>query len=311
MEWGQPTNGSAARRHSSQSHGFAVRLWSNLCICSPAVVQLVRTNLAPDFPLFHDCLHVWIECIEMRHSVDLGFRVWPFLVWDSVVNTILLWQWHVSVQHISWQTTLKKTCQSSLLQQCKCIFENESWYFHADWGCWHWLQQWQILASVYIFDKRGCCLSSSDTDHDTFRDLMHTGSSQHVPMKGYLIQTSDVLGQLAKLHFPFMYQNESYSYSYLKITSLILILTQTDFQCNAHCCSCSRLSGKIAMLAEEPRNCRITHSSRWTGGRSARPGGTGRGAWSRPPSGKLCKHWNYSLNMQLLTFASTTPSQPN
>ena len=53
MEWGQPTNGSAARRHSSQSHGFAVRLWSNLCICSPGGVELVRTILAPDFPLFH------------------------------------------------------------------------------------------------------------------------------------------------------------------------------------------------------------------------------------------------------------------
>ena len=33
---------------------FAVRIWSNLCICSPGVVELVRTNLAPDFPLFHD-----------------------------------------------------------------------------------------------------------------------------------------------------------------------------------------------------------------------------------------------------------------
>ena len=54
MEWGQPTNGSAARQHSSQSHGFAVRVWSNLCICSPGVVKLVKTNLAPDFPLFHD-----------------------------------------------------------------------------------------------------------------------------------------------------------------------------------------------------------------------------------------------------------------
>ena len=53
MEWGQPTNGSAARQHSSQSHGFAVRLWSNLCICSPGVVELVKSNLAPDFPLFH------------------------------------------------------------------------------------------------------------------------------------------------------------------------------------------------------------------------------------------------------------------
>ena len=37
-EWGQPTNGSATRRHSSQSHGliiFAVRVWST------------------SFPLFH------------------------------------------------------------------------------------------------------------------------------------------------------------------------------------------------------------------------------------------------------------------
>ena len=62
MEWGQPTNGSAARRHSSQSHGFAVRLWSNLCICSPAVVELVRTNLVPDFPLFHDLLSLFTPC---------------------------------------------------------------------------------------------------------------------------------------------------------------------------------------------------------------------------------------------------------
>ena len=52
-EWGQPTNGSAARRHGSQSHGFAVRVWSTVCICSPGVVELVRSNLAPDFPLFH------------------------------------------------------------------------------------------------------------------------------------------------------------------------------------------------------------------------------------------------------------------
>ena len=29
-------------------------MWSNLCICSPGVVELVRSNLAPDFPLFHE-----------------------------------------------------------------------------------------------------------------------------------------------------------------------------------------------------------------------------------------------------------------
>ena len=32
---------------------FAVRVWWNLCICSPGMVELVGTNLAPDFPLFH------------------------------------------------------------------------------------------------------------------------------------------------------------------------------------------------------------------------------------------------------------------
>ena len=35
---------------------FAVRVWSNLCICSPGVVELVKSNLAPDFPLFHATL---------------------------------------------------------------------------------------------------------------------------------------------------------------------------------------------------------------------------------------------------------------
>ena len=51
----QPTNGSAAQQHGSQSHRFAVRVWSNLCICSPGLVELVKSNLAPDFPLFHAC----------------------------------------------------------------------------------------------------------------------------------------------------------------------------------------------------------------------------------------------------------------
>ena len=38
---------------TAELHGFTVRLWSNLCICSPGVVELVKSNLAPDFPLFH------------------------------------------------------------------------------------------------------------------------------------------------------------------------------------------------------------------------------------------------------------------
>ena len=67
MEWGQPTNGSAARQHSSQSHGFAVRLWSNLCICSLGVVELVRSNLAPDFPLFHGA-----GCVAALHWQQTG-----------------------------------------------------------------------------------------------------------------------------------------------------------------------------------------------------------------------------------------------
>ena len=50
---GQPTNRSVARRQGIQSHWFAVQVWSTVCICSPGVVELVRSNLAPDFPLFH------------------------------------------------------------------------------------------------------------------------------------------------------------------------------------------------------------------------------------------------------------------
>ena len=60
---GPQCNGSAARRHGSQSHGFAVRVWSTMCICSPVVVELVRSILALDFPLFHGYnikLHPWL-----------------------------------------------------------------------------------------------------------------------------------------------------------------------------------------------------------------------------------------------------------
>ena len=46
-ELGQPTNRSLAQRHSSQSNGFAVRVWSTMCICCPGVVELVRSNLDP------------------------------------------------------------------------------------------------------------------------------------------------------------------------------------------------------------------------------------------------------------------------
>ena len=42
-----------ADQWESQSRGFVVRVRSNLCICSPGVVELVRSNLAPDFPLIH------------------------------------------------------------------------------------------------------------------------------------------------------------------------------------------------------------------------------------------------------------------
>ena len=48
-----------ARWHGSQSHGFAVWVWSTVCICCPSVVKLVRSNLALDFPLFHGCWFVF------------------------------------------------------------------------------------------------------------------------------------------------------------------------------------------------------------------------------------------------------------
>ena len=47
-EWVLPTNG-----HGSQSYGFDVQVWSNLCICCPGVVELVRSNLGTSFPLFY------------------------------------------------------------------------------------------------------------------------------------------------------------------------------------------------------------------------------------------------------------------
>ena len=63
----QPTNGSAAQRHGSQSRGFAVRVWSNLCICSPGMVELVRTNLGTSFPLFHDRYTIFEQGIYIVH----------------------------------------------------------------------------------------------------------------------------------------------------------------------------------------------------------------------------------------------------
>ena len=82
MEWGQPTNGSAARRHGSQSHRFAVRLWSTVCICSPGVVELVRSNVAPDFPLFHDPAPDLMNVTSLlsRTVLDFNFETLPHTV---------------------------------------------------------------------------------------------------------------------------------------------------------------------------------------------------------------------------------------
>ena len=65
-------NGSRAWRHGSQSHRFAVRVWSNLCICSPGVVELVRTNLAPDFPLFHEYSTVQYSTVQYQYRHNEG-----------------------------------------------------------------------------------------------------------------------------------------------------------------------------------------------------------------------------------------------
>ena len=45
-EWGQPTN----QTDLSYLLSGCSRPW---CICCPVVVELVRTNLGPSFPLFH------------------------------------------------------------------------------------------------------------------------------------------------------------------------------------------------------------------------------------------------------------------
>ena len=61
-------------RHGSQSHGFAVRVWSNLCICCPGLVELVRSNLGTSFPLFHGagaiCYAAWLSPPGIQQLFD-------------------------------------------------------------------------------------------------------------------------------------------------------------------------------------------------------------------------------------------------
>ena len=111
MEWGQPTNGSAARRHSSQSHRFAVRVWSNLCICSPGVVKLVRSNLAPDFPLFHvhnTKLSIMLICLSeyrLNHCIKCFIYFLKYDMYDGygmvdimvcAAHWYFVFSWHIT-----------------------------------------------------------------------------------------------------------------------------------------------------------------------------------------------------------------------
>ena len=44
-----------------------------MCICSPGVVELVRSNLAPDFPLFHVSATTPRVCrILLAHGADVN-----------------------------------------------------------------------------------------------------------------------------------------------------------------------------------------------------------------------------------------------
>ena len=56
-KWVPQQLGDVIKQGSGDSRpiGFALRVWSTVCIGSPGVVEHVRSNLAPDFPLFHDC----------------------------------------------------------------------------------------------------------------------------------------------------------------------------------------------------------------------------------------------------------------
>ena len=53
-----------------------------MCICSPGVVELVRSNLAPDFPLFHDPAPDLMNVTSLlsRTVLDFNFETLPHTV---------------------------------------------------------------------------------------------------------------------------------------------------------------------------------------------------------------------------------------
>ena len=84
-------------RHGDTAHWFAVRVWSNLCICCPGVVKLVRSNLGTSFPLFHvrdTVLHsedyqTRPTCLHLTKVVCLGNLSRHFYGWHCC--TSLYW----------------------------------------------------------------------------------------------------------------------------------------------------------------------------------------------------------------------------
>ena len=64
---------------------FAVRVWSNLCICSPSVDELVRSNLAPDFPLFH---------VKTALKEDVNSNMLDYFIDGSSVAGQKNWNWN-------------------------------------------------------------------------------------------------------------------------------------------------------------------------------------------------------------------------
>ena len=120
MEWGQPTNRSAALRHGSQSHGFAVRVWSNLW--DRYLIWLWTSHYSMHQPSLRQCSNSQNNSFHVRKGNYLNMLS-PL---NLQVDNILFW-WCAFLQY--WKVWaqmagkfLKRVSYARLLLGKKSIF---------------------------------------------------------------------------------------------------------------------------------------------------------------------------------------------